>query len=55
MNLTIPGLTEVLDATKNMPEQFVELRDRLDTVIDLLTETNDILRDQRNIQSQEIR
>lgn len=49
MNLSIPGLSEVLDATKQMPEQFVELRDRLDSVIELLTETNAILREQNQL------
>jgi hypothetical protein len=44
VNLTIPGLSDMLEATKEMPQQFEALIDRLDKVVVLLEEQNDLLK-----------
>lgn len=44
MGLGIPDLSAVINATKDMPEQFEALVDRLDSVVGLLNEQNDLLR-----------
>ena len=44
MGLGIPDLGAVIKATEQMPEQFDALVVRLDSVVDLLTEQNDLLR-----------
>lgn len=46
MNLHLPGLSEVLEATKNMPEQFDTLVDRLDQIVLLLETQNRLLQAQ---------
>lgn len=38
--MNIPGVSELVDAVSEMPQQFNELCDRLDTIIELLTQTN---------------
>lgn len=44
MGLGIPDLGPVLKATAEMPEQFEALISRLDRVVELLEEQNDIQR-----------
>ena len=44
MGLGIPDLGAVIKATEQMPEQFDALVQRLDSVVELLTEQNDLLR-----------
>ena len=44
--MNIPGIGEILSIVRQMPTQFGELINRLDRVITLLEETNEILREQ---------
>lgn len=44
MGLGIPDLSAVINATKDMPEQFEALVERLDRVVELLEEQNELLR-----------
>lgn len=48
MGLGIPDLGAVIKATEQMPEQFDALVSRLDSVIKLLEEQNEILRGQNH-------
>jgi len=43
MGLGIPDLGAVIEATSKMPEQFDALVSRLDRVVELLEEQNEIL------------
>lgn len=42
--MNIPGMGEILAVVKNMPGQFDTLVQRLDRVVELLEETNELLR-----------
>lgn len=42
--MNIPGIKEILAVVNNMPEQFDTLVQRLDRVVELLEETNELLR-----------
>lgn len=44
MVIGIPDLSGVIAATKDMPEQFEALVSRLDAVVGLLEEQNELLR-----------
>ena len=44
MGLGLPDLGAVIKATEEMPAQFQELISRLDRVVELLEEQNDLLR-----------
>lgn len=44
MGLGIPDLGAVIEATSKMPEQFEALVSRLDAVVGLLEEQNELLR-----------
>lgn len=44
MGLGIPDLRAVIKATEQMPEQFDALVQRLDRVVELLEEQNELLR-----------
>ncbi len=44
MALGLPDLSGVIAATSNMPEQFEQLISRLDSVVTLLEEQNELLR-----------
>ena len=46
--MKIPGLDEILTVVKNMPNQFDTLVNRLERVIELLEETNGLLREVRD-------
>jgi len=45
----LPDLGGIIEVTKDIPEQFNALCERLDRVVDLLTEQNDILREQHRL------
>jgi hypothetical protein len=42
--VNIPGIKEILAVVNNMPDQFDALVQRLDRVVELLEETNELLR-----------
>lgn len=44
MGLGIPDLGSVIEATSKMPEQFESLVSRLDRVVELLEEQNELMR-----------
>lgn len=46
--MKIPGIDDILVVVKKMPEQFDSLVTRLDRVVELLEETNELLRSVRN-------
>lgn len=42
--MNIPGIKEILVVVNNMPAQFEALVQRLDRVVELLEQTNELLR-----------
>lgn len=46
MGFGLPDLGGVIKATEELPDQFKELVTRLDRVVELLEQTNELLRSQ---------